>query len=85
MSAMELINRMSTVPAKIMDLPAGTLQEGAVADVVVFDPETILAVDKDTFYSKGKNTPYHERLLSGWPMLTVVDGNIVMEDRKVKE
>lgn len=84
-SAMELINRMSTVPAKIMDLPAGTLQEGAVADVVVFDPETILAVDKDTFYSKGKNTPYHERLLSGWPVLTVVDGQIVMEDRKVKE
>jgi len=84
-SAMELINRMSTVPAKIMDLPAGTLQEGAAADVVVFDPETILAVDKNEFYSKGKNTPYHERLLSGWPVLTVMDGRIVMEDRKIKE
>ena len=84
-SAMELINRMSTVPAKIMDLPAGTLQEGAAADVMVFDPETILAVDKNEFYSKGKNTPYHERLLSGWPVLTVMDGRIVMEDRKIKE
>lgn len=85
LTAMELINRMSTMPAKIMNLPGGTLAEGAAADVVVFDPETILAVDKNKFYSKGKNTPYHERLFSGWPMLTLVDGRIVMEDRKIKE
>ncbi|MBQ1251278.1 MAG: dihydroorotase [Firmicutes bacterium] len=84
-SAMELINRMSTVPAKIMNLPAGTLAVDAAADVVVIDPETILAVDKDAFYSKGKNTPYHERLLRGWPVLTVVDGKVVAEDRKIKE
>lgn len=85
MTAMELIDKMSTSAAKIMNLPAGTLAVGAAADVTVIDPETILAVDKNEFYSKGKNTPYHERLLSGWPMLTIVDGAVVMEDRKIKE
>ncbi len=85
MTAMELIDKMSTSAAKIMNLPAGTLAVGAAADVTVIDPETILAVDKNEFYSKGKNTPYHERLLSGWPMLTIVDGTVVMEDRKIKE
>ena len=85
LTAMELIDKMSTSAAKIMNLPAGTLETGAAADVIVIDPDTILAVDKNEFYSKGKNTPYHERLLSGWPMLTVVDGVVVMEDRKIKE
>ena len=85
LTAMELIDKMSTSAAKIMNLPAGTLETGAAADVIVIDPDTILAVDKNEFYSKGKNTPYHERLLSGWPMLTVVDGAVVMEDRKIKE
>ena len=85
LTAMELIDKMSTSAAKIMNLPAGTLETGAAADVIVIDPDTILAVDKNEFYSKGKNTPYHERLLSGWPMLTVIDGAVVMEDRKIKE
>ena len=53
--------------------------------MTVFDPETILAVDKHRFYSKGKNTPFHGRLLSGWPMMTIVSGKIVMEDREIKE
>lgn len=85
LTAMELIDKMSTSAAKIMNLPAGTLAAGAVADVIAIDPDTILAVDKNEFYSKGKNTPYHERLLSGWPVLTIVDGVVVMEDRKIKE
>lgn len=85
LTAMELIDKMSTSAAKIMNLPAGTLAVGAAADVIAIDPDTILAVDKNEFYSKGKNTPYHERLLSGWPVLTIVDGVVVMEDRKIKE
>lgn len=79
----ELIEKMSVSPSKIMNLPGGTLEVGACADITVIDPETILAVDKHKFYSKGQNTPYHGRLLSGWPVLTVVSGEIVMEDRIV--
>ena len=81
----ELIERMSLIPAKIFGLPGGTIAPGSIADVTVIDPETILAVDKNAFYSKGKNTPYHGRLLSGWPVLTVVEGEVVMENRVVKE
>lgn len=81
---LELIERMSTAPARIMNLPCGSLKVGAAADIVAIDPETILAVDKEAFYSKGKNTPYHGKLLSGWPVLTLVDGEVIMENREVK-
>jgi dihydroorotase len=85
LSESELIDRMSCQPARIMGLPAGSLAVGHDADVTVIDPDTILAVDKNSFYSKGKNTPYHGRLLSGWPVMTIVGGRAVMENRVVKE
>ena len=85
LSESELIDRMSCQPARIMGLPAGSLAVGHDANVTVIDPDTILAVDKNSFYSKGKNTPYHGRLLSGWPVMTIVGGRAVMENRVVKE
>ena len=54
-------------------------------DITVIDPDTILAVDKQRFYSKGKNTPYQGRLLSGWPLWTLVAGKVVMAEREIKE
>lgn len=81
----ELISVMTNRPAGIMNLNAGTLKIGSSADITVFDPDTVLAVDKNSFYSKGKNTPYHGKLLCGWPVLTLVDGKIIMENRKIKE
>ena len=85
LSERELIAKMSTVPARIMNLPAGTLIPGTVADIVVIDPAGEKAVDKDKFYSKGKNTPYDGAILSGWPLLTAVNGIIVMENGEIKE
>lgn len=85
LSERELIAKMSTVPARIMNLPGGTLALGAVADIVVIDPAGEKTVDKNQFYSKGKNTPYDGAILSGWPLLTVVNGIIVMENGEIKE
>jgi dihydroorotase len=73
----ELIDLMSTRPARVFKLPGGTLATGAPADVVVFDPAARWTVDVGKFHSKSRNTPFGGRELPGVVHLTVVDGKVV--------
>ena len=75
-----LIDRMTCAPARVFKLNAGTLAEGAPADVTVIDPELIWTVDPKAFYTRGRHSPFAGRELKGRPVLTVVDGQIVMKD-----
>ncbi|MFW6193376.1 MAG: dihydroorotase, partial [Gemmatimonadota bacterium] len=70
----ELVDRMSCAPARIMGLPGGTLEPGAPADVVVFDPDERWTVDPDRFASKSRNTPFAGRELTGRVRRTLVGG-----------
>ena len=73
----ELIERMSTIPARAFRLPGGTLLPGAAADVVVLDVAVPWTVDPARFHSKSRNSPFAGRTLSGRAMLTLVGGKIV--------
>jgi len=73
----ELIARMSTIPAKAFRLPGGTLSRGALADIVVFDPNAHWKVDPSLFLSKSRNTPFAGWDLVGKVELTVVGGRTV--------
>ena len=42
---------------------------------------TAVVVDPTTFKSKGKNTPFAGKHLVGWPVLTIVAGEIVYKGR----
>ncbi|HXI19760.1 MAG TPA: amidohydrolase family protein, partial [Gemmatimonadales bacterium] len=75
----ELLYRMSTLPARIFNLPGGTLAVGAPADVVVLDPELRWTVDPAGFYSKSRNTPFGGRDLTGRADLTIVRGRVVYD------
>jgi len=72
-----LVDRMSCRPAKLFHLQGGTLREGAVADVTVFDPAREWEVDPSSFLSKGRNTPYAGRRLRGQAVYTIVGGHVV--------
>jgi dihydroorotase len=72
----QVIARMSTVPARIFNLPGGTLATGAPADVVVLDPSARWSVDPAAFYSKSRNTPFGGRELVGRADLTIVRGQV---------
>ena len=72
-----LVDRLACAPARIFTLPGGSLARGAPADVTVFDPDLEWSVDPTEFASKGRNTPYADRLLRGRAIATIVDGHII--------
>jgi len=76
----ELIKKFTVNPARLLKLPYGDLKEGNTADVIVFNPYIEWIVDKNTFLSKGKNTPFHGWKLKGKNLLTIVGGEIVYRD-----
>jgi dihydroorotase len=73
----QLVERMSTVPARIFGLPGGSLAKGAPADVVVIDPQVEWSVDPASFRSKSRNTPFGGREVRGRAVATIVRGHIV--------
>ncbi len=77
LTPLEMADRMSFGPAKILGIERGTLAPGAWADVTVIDPDACYVIDKNTFASKGRNTPFDGRSVHGRVLATVVDGNMV--------
>jgi dihydroorotase len=80
-----LLLRMSTAPARAFNLPGGSLQRGAHADVTVFDPALEWVVDPTAFRSKSRNTPFAKRTLRGRAMYTIVSGRIVFDASGARE
>ena len=76
----QMIEKMSYNPAKILGINKGTLKEGSVADITIFDPDEEYTVDKNDFESKGKNTPFDGYKLFGKVKYTILDGEIVYND-----
>jgi dihydroorotase len=72
-----LVDKMSTAPARIFHLPGGSLRKGGIADVTVFNPTAEWKVDPKRFVSKGRNTPYSGRTLTGRVHYTIVGGRVV--------
>lgn len=73
-----LVGLLATRPAQVLGLDAGTLQNGARADVCAFDPDERWTVSPDTLKSKSKNTPWMGQTLMGRAKAVWVDGNRVL-------
>ena len=74
-----LIERMSCAPARLWNLPGGTLRQGGVADLVLFDPAATWTVAPERLHSKSRNTPWAGETLPGVVRMTVVGGRVVYE------
>lgn len=79
LSPMQMAAKMSYNPAKVVGIDKGDIAPGKTADVVIFNPNEIYKIDKNEFLSKGKNTPFHGREVTGRVCMTIMDGNIVYE------
>lgn len=79
----ELIAKMTSLPATLFRLNAGSLGVGMPADITVIDLDQEWVVDAAAFYTRGTHSPYVGRRLKGKAVMTVVDGRIVMRDGNV--
>lgn len=84
LTPMQMAEKMSYQPARILGLSEkGSLAEGKIADIVVFDPRREYRIDKESFFSKGKNTPFHGRKVKGEVTCTIVGGKVVYEGGQI--
>jgi len=74
-----LISRLSRDPARLLNLPGGSLTVGAAADVTLVDPEAAVTIDPARFAGKSRNTPFGGWTATGAPWKTIVAGKVVWE------
>lgn len=76
----QLVESMTSKPAEVFQLPYGRLAEKKIADIVIVNLHQENRIDKETFYSKGRNTPFQDWKVFGQPVMTIAEGNIVYRD-----
>ena len=74
-----LVDALSARPARIVGIEAPRIREGALAEVVLIDPEAMLKVEQLPFKSKSRNTPFMKHELKGKIMLTFARGRIAFD------
>jgi dihydroorotase-like cyclic amidohydrolase len=72
-------------PAQIAGLfpRKGIIQVGADADLVLLDMEQCWTIKNEELHSKNRLTPFHGWQVQGRPVLTIVNGQIFMQDGKI--
>jgi dihydroorotase len=71
-----LLERLQAGPARVMGWEKPTLEPGRPADLTVIDLEREAPVAPGTFRSKARFTPWDDRILRGWPQLTLRAGRL---------
>ena len=79
-----LITRLTAGPARVLNLPGGSLAPGVDADVTILDPARELTIDPAGFNSKSRNTPFGGWRITGVPWMTLCGGRVAMSERVVK-
>ena len=72
----QLVEKMASNPAKILNLGRGTLAVGAIADLTIIDPAATWTVEAAKLSSKSKNSPFIGQTMIGAARCTIVGGAI---------
>ena len=81
LSYLDLVRVTSYNPAKLLKIDRGTIEEGKIADITIFDPNETYTYTKDMIVSKSKNSPFIGKELKGKVKYTIVNGKIVYSDK----
>ena len=76
---MTLLEKMTINPANLYNLDRGYIDEGSIADILIFNPEEEWTV-RD-FNSKSTNTPFIGEKLFGKVKYTISEGKVVYTDK----
>src|SRR5262249_50530196 len=72
-----IVELLSVNPARILNVPGGSLSDGAPADISILAPDLAVTVDARRMRSKSKNTPFDGWQLRGGVAATIVGGRTV--------
>ena len=75
-----LIEAMSTTPARLLGLSAGTLSIGHPADLILIDIDAPWIVDADNLHSRSRNAAIEGRKVQGKVTETIVSGKTVFSN-----
>jgi len=73
----QLVEKLSTGPARILNLKKGVIDVNEDADLILVDFDTEYTIDVSEFASRGKNSPFDGFKVKGKNMMTIVGGKIV--------
>ena len=79
LTLMKIAALLSTNPAKILRINAGTLQAGQKADFIVVDLDDPWVLTLDMLHSRSKNTPFENARFQGRVIKTYVTGELVYQ------
>jgi len=71
------IARLSSGPARIMGLSAGSLSVGAAADICLFDPRLDWKAQAPDWLSRGINSPFYGETFMGRVVQTLLGGRLI--------
>jgi dihydroorotase len=71
------IKKLTFAPASILGISGGALEEGAIADLAIIDPEYEYTLKEKDILSKSENSPFIGKTLKGKNIITIVEGRIV--------
>ena len=80
MTMEDFVRVACTKPARIIKKNCGELKPGMDADFILTDPNEEWCIDSKKFLSKGKNTPFHGRMVHGRVKETYVGGVRIYKD-----
>ena len=75
-----MIELLSVNPAQLINVPGGTLSEGAPADITILAPDLPVTVAAAALRSRSKNTPFDRWELKGGVVATIVGGRVVFRN-----
>lgn len=76
-SYLDMVKLTSYNAAKILGIDRGSIEEGKIADITIFNPNEEYVYKKEDIVSKSKNTPFIGKKLKGKVYYTIVNGQIV--------
>ncbi len=75
----DAMRKMSYNPARILNLPGGSLEAGNVADITIIDSDKKWTVNVNKFFSLSRNSPFNGWKLNGQVYKTILGGKVVFE------
>ena len=80
----QFVHYVSENPAKIFNIKSkGFIKKGYEADLTIVDMDKVVKIDNDKIESKCKWSPFHGVQVKGFPVITIVNGEIKMKNGKI--